>query len=41
MKETYFADLPTDSNYLQGEKELGKNQIRFGPQLNTSPGKAR
>lgn len=24
IKETYFADLPIDSNYLQGDKGLEK-----------------
>ncbi len=33
MKETYFADLPTDSNYLQG---LEKNKLGLGHKLNTS-----
>lgn len=31
MKHTYFADLPTDSNYLQRKQRTGI--IRFGPQI--------
>lgn len=31
MKHTYFADLPTDSNYLQRKQRAGI--IRFGPQI--------
>lgn len=35
MKETYFADLPTDSNYLQGDIGLEKLKLGLGYKLNT------